>query len=332
MERDADNEGRARWVAGLRSVGLLSPEQLTEVHRKALARARARLFFWDLGSRAFLFLIPLGAALNLVSVRHEAIAWPLLVAVVGTLSLGRSVRALLARSRVLRRTAAALPTQPTVERFVGRVSQTTYTSWIKLAGERGRLVGKRQELCVDVDPASGAVLALNHQLPRGHRYTQVQTTSSRLSGTPQGVVRELCYPERIELQDLARHESVWRSIWPVAVLTFPSLVAMAKGDTRALTLYGGFWLAAVLCVTAADHYRRVQRKRFVEAARRQPAVIGGTRKDGVAVELLLPDKILWTVGDRPAEERLRPRSQRLATLTSRPILLEDAGADTPATF
>jgi hypothetical protein len=89
---------------------------------------------------------------------------------------------------------------------------------------------------------------------------------------------------------LARAVFGWPGIWVVAVLTLLGTAVFAVTDLLAMR----------------------RRHAQVKAAQRTATVMGGVNRDGEQVEVLLPDKLLWTVGGRPAPDRLRERSRALS--------------------
>jgi len=202
-----------------------------------------------------------------------------------------------------------------VERFEGHAAPRLRREFASAEQRRGVTtdVGPGR-LRLDVLTEVGLVLAIDGHAPKRSHCERVQTTSDRLHGIEQGAKRPLAVNERVELGDLARHDPTWRWLLPGAPWLLPVAAA-------ARFLFGSVGMAAVVLLTliaftlvvVVDLAAVLRRRRQVHAAQRVATVLGGVNSGGEQVEVLLPGKLLWTVGGRPAPDRLRERSRALST-------------------
>ena len=327
---EGEQDGTQRWFAGLPSVGVVPPEALTDVHRRvaegALERVRRQ--------RALLGIATLSSiALMVALIRSPGLLCAVLPLAVLTLFYGPDVVARVWKLRALPRWVDERGIHGTVERFEGHQPSLSRKQFLgQLLPENQMSTGGTgpRLLRLDVLVEIGLVLRVE-ELPRlgrpgaqrrhreastapgGVQYLHVQTTSDRMAGTEQGATRPLATNERVELTDLARHDSVWRTILP-GVPALPPILWIA----RAVFGWPGIWVVAVLTLlgtsvfAVTDLLAMRRRHAQVKAAQRTATVMGGVNRDGEQVEVLLPDKLLWTVGGRPAPDRLRERSRALS--------------------
>ena len=326
---EADQDGTQRWFAGLPSVGVIPPEEVTDVHRataaRALAQVRRHRWMLIVGAVGVLFL--LGMLL-----RSPGLICPALPLLILTTVFAPRAIAKAWRLRELAHFIDERGIHGTVERFEGH---TPFASRREFLGEihpekSMSLDGTGPRfLRLDVLTEVGLVLSVAEQhpprttggrakplvdaAPNGVHVARVQTTSDRMAGTEQGLTRPLAANERVELPDLARHDPSWRALLPVTPALFPVLFLV-----RSLFGWIGMWVALLLTLLVAfgvvvrDVVEARRRRRYIQAAQQVLSVLGGVNREGEQVEVLLPDKLLWTVSGRPAPDRLRERSRALS--------------------
>ena len=326
---EGEQDGTQRWFAGLPSVGVVPPEALTDVHRRVAEKALRQVRRWQglLVPGSLAILILLVVMVRVPGMLCLVLPLVLLFAFYGPRFFERSWRL-----RALPRWVDDRGIHGTVERFEGHQPSTSRNEFLgQLAPENWMSMGGTglRFLRVDVLVEVGLVLTVEElrslgpsaarrhreasMAPGGVQSLRVQSTSDRMAGTEQGATRPLATNERVELTDLARHDSVWRTILPGVPALLPIFWL-----ARAVFGWPGIWVVAVLTLlgtsvfAVTDLLAMRRRHAQVKAAQRTATVMGGVNRDGEQVEVLLPDKLLWTVGGRPAPDRLRERSRALS--------------------
>lgn len=312
MNEPVERDGVQSWVARMPFVRTLTVSEIAPVHHAAIRRIRR--LTW-VGSATFVGFMSSVVALLVRAGAFErggaTLVFPLLgfAALFGHV-LGAEMK-LYGGWKLVRLTWRGGPV-PTIDRYVGTPDPREFDRTYRLtqpafAQHKHSSSGRSFE--VDVLRDLALVLSVNGAVPRVITGCRVHVTSNRLEGTQKGVERELAPHELMELGDLSRHDRMplWSGVVFATLLIAPGLekpelVPMVLG-----TVVGG----VVVLVACLDWRVARQRQRLFTEILRHPRIVGGRRKNGQAVEVLMPGKVLWTEGDQPAPDRFRKHARSL---------------------
>lgn len=306
MNEPVERDGVHRWIAGMPFVRTLDPSELGPVHHAALRRIRR--VTWRTIALAAGFSTGMAGAYGYLALQREMpeillLALVFLVAPLGLLRMTR-VRVGWRVIQMTRRGASA----PLVDRYVG-VPQGHEAMRMRQLNRAGASWRGKEVLEVDVLRDLSLVAAVNGVAPRGLALYRPHITSDRLQGTAQGVGRTLAAHELLELGDAARHE--WTPLLSVALLAAVLLAGGINESNSVLRVLCVGFASVLGLVCVLDVIAAQQRRRLFAAILSDPRVVGGTRKNGQPVEVLMPGKVFWTEGGCPAPDRFRKLSRSL---------------------